>query len=106
MSIGIPRSENAPPKQVKPIELKAVEGRTPLEILQHEKKDVQTISYPDWGLYVVQIGSVKNEIELGPEGRYWVLYVDGKQVKEGTDRVRLKGSEKVEFRFEKPEGNG
>lgn len=106
MSIGIPRSENAAPKQVKPVELKAVEGRTPLEILQHEKKDVQTLSYPDWGTYVAQIGKVKNEIELGPEGRYWVLYIDGKQVKEGTDRIRLKGPEKVEFRFEKPQGNG
>ena len=107
MTIGIPKSDNAAaPKNVSPIELKSVEGRTPLEILQHDKKDVQMIAYPDWGSYVIQIGNVKNETELGPEGRYWVLYVNGEQVKEGTDRVRLKGTEKVEFRFEKPKGNG
>ncbi|MBI4970910.1 MAG: hypothetical protein HZC17_03620 [Candidatus Omnitrophica bacterium] len=70
MTIGIPKSENASaPKKVNSVELKAVEGRTPLEILQHDKRDVQTIAYPDWGSYVIQVGNVKNEAELGPEGR-------------------------------------
>jgi len=102
MTIGIPRSSESAPKEVKPVLIQAVEGRTPLEILQANQKNVQTIFYPDWGYYVIQIGKVKNEIEMGPDGRYWVLYVSGEQVKEGADRLRLKGNETVEFRFEKP----
>ena len=102
MTIGIPRSTPSNPKEVKPVNIEAVEGRTPLELLQTGEKNVQTVYYTNWGYYVTQIGKVQNEAEQGPQGRYWVLYVDGKPVKEGTDRMRLKGSEKVEFRFEKP----
>lgn len=97
-----PRSEQSNPADVKPVKIEAVEGRTPLELVQAGHKNVQTIFYPDWGYYVSEIDQIKNEISLGPEGRYWVLYVNGQQVKEGTDRVRLKGDESVEFRFEKP----
>lgn len=97
----IPGPSNLNPKEVKPVILQPVAGQTPLDLLTLKEKKVQTIFYPDWGYYVIQIGKVKNEIELGSEGRYWVLYVNGNQVKEGVDRVQLKGDEKIEFRFEK-----
>ncbi|MBI4398401.1 MAG: DUF4430 domain-containing protein [Candidatus Omnitrophica bacterium] len=88
------------PKEVQPVILTPVEGRTPLELLKAEKRNVETVYYPDWGNYVSRIANVRNETELGPNGRYWILYINNKRVEEGLDRIRLKGDEKVEFRFE------
>ncbi|GEM_PF-3395689 len=100
--LSFPPGYTAKPKEVKPVSVKAVEGRTPLELLRAAEKNVETVYYTDWGYYVTGIGKTKNETDLGPAGRYWVLYVNGQKVKEGTDKVRLKGDEKVEFRYETP----
>jgi len=88
------------------IEIQNIEpaaGQTVLGLLEAEAQKnglaLKTKDYGDLGVLVEGIGDVLN----GQDNKYWQYFVDGEQVMIGAGQSKLKGGERVEWRFQASE---
>lgn len=77
-----------------------VKDQTPLSLLEGKvgTKNVELKTF-SFGKMVDAISGVKG----GEGGKYWIYFVDGKSATVGADAYKCLDSEKIEWRFVKPE---
>jgi hypothetical protein len=91
VSLGKPGVERAPAAH---ITYKGKDGKNALELLKsHVAVTTQQSSY---GEYINTIDGVKS----GQDGKYWALYVNGKQVPIAAGNVTTHNSDSIEWKLE------
>ena len=77
-----------------------VNGQTALALLKVDH--AITTKSSSYGEYVDSIDGIAG----GIEGRYWIVYVDGKMASVGADKLITKSNQTIDWKFETEAENG
>lgn len=69
------------------------------ELALKENFKVESTLYKEMGVFVENINEVKN----GTNGKYWQYWVNGKLPMVAADRMKVKGGDRIEWKFEIPQ---
>lgn len=69
------------------------------ELALKENFKVESTLYEEMGVFVENINGVKN----GTNGKYWQYWVNSKLPMVAADRMKVKGGDRIEWKFEIPQ---